>query len=253
MFEINRKKFGTFVSELRKEKGFTQKELAEKLFISDKAISKWETGVSIPDTALLVPLSELLGITVTELLMCQKAPEEAPMDPVQVEAVVKTALTYADEKPARAYHSKNKWVGIYIASLLTGITGTLLNIRFQFHSESLTTGVILSIIFGAYFCFFVKTKLPPFYDQNRCGLYYDGPVRMNIPGVVFTNTNWPHIVRVGRIWTCAFVSLYPIINFCMNYFLPGIWLYAELYAFLILLLGGLFIPIYVVARKHEYV
>ena len=46
MFEIDKKKFGTFVSELRREKGYTQKELAEKLFISDKAISKWETGVS---------------------------------------------------------------------------------------------------------------------------------------------------------------------------------------------------------------
>ena len=69
MFEIDRTKFGAFVSALRKEKGYTQKELAEKLFISDKAISKWETGVSIPDTSLLIPLADLLGITVTELLM----------------------------------------------------------------------------------------------------------------------------------------------------------------------------------------
>lgn len=46
MYELDRKKFGAFVSELRKEKGYTQKELAQKLLISDKAISKWETGVS---------------------------------------------------------------------------------------------------------------------------------------------------------------------------------------------------------------
>lgn len=46
MFEIDKKKFGFFVAELRKEKNFTQKELAEKLFLSDKAVSKWETGVS---------------------------------------------------------------------------------------------------------------------------------------------------------------------------------------------------------------
>ena len=46
MYEIDKSKFGAFVAQLRKEKGYTQKELAAKLFISDKAVSKWETGVS---------------------------------------------------------------------------------------------------------------------------------------------------------------------------------------------------------------
>ena len=46
MFQIDKKKFGTFLSRLRKEKGYTQKDLAQKLLISDKAVSKWETGVS---------------------------------------------------------------------------------------------------------------------------------------------------------------------------------------------------------------
>ena len=46
MFEIDKEKFGALVSELRKEKGYTQKELAQQLYVSDKAVSKWETGVS---------------------------------------------------------------------------------------------------------------------------------------------------------------------------------------------------------------
>lgn len=45
-YEIDNQKFGGFVAALRKEKGYTQKELAEKLFLSNKAISKWERGVS---------------------------------------------------------------------------------------------------------------------------------------------------------------------------------------------------------------
>ena len=57
MYEIDKQKFGAFVASLRKEKGLTQKELAQQLFISDKAVSKWETGVSIPDTALLIPIA----------------------------------------------------------------------------------------------------------------------------------------------------------------------------------------------------
>lgn len=46
MFEIDKNAFGSFLSEQRKEKGYTQRELAEKLFVSDKAVSKWERGVS---------------------------------------------------------------------------------------------------------------------------------------------------------------------------------------------------------------
>ena len=47
MFEIDKAKFGTFVAQLRKEKGLMQKDLAEKLYVSDKAVSKWERGVSL--------------------------------------------------------------------------------------------------------------------------------------------------------------------------------------------------------------
>ncbi len=46
MFVIDKEKFGAFVAQLRKEKGLTQKEVAERLYVSDKAVSKWETGVS---------------------------------------------------------------------------------------------------------------------------------------------------------------------------------------------------------------
>ena len=47
MFEIDKEKFGLFLAQLRKEKGWTQKELAERLFLSDKAVSKWERGGSL--------------------------------------------------------------------------------------------------------------------------------------------------------------------------------------------------------------
>ena len=57
MYSIDRQKFGTFVATLRKEKGITQKELAEQLFISDKAVSKWETASSVPSIDLLIPLA----------------------------------------------------------------------------------------------------------------------------------------------------------------------------------------------------
>ncbi|MBR6392783.1 MAG: helix-turn-helix domain-containing protein, partial [Eubacterium sp.] len=61
-------KTGMFISELRKEKSLTQAQLAEKLGITDRAVSKWETGRSLPDAAIMLELCEILGITVNELL-----------------------------------------------------------------------------------------------------------------------------------------------------------------------------------------
>ena len=52
----------------RKELGYTQQQLAEKLNISDKVVSKWETGRSLPDTSMLTDLAEVLEISVSELL-----------------------------------------------------------------------------------------------------------------------------------------------------------------------------------------
>lgn len=250
MYELDRKKFGAFVSGLRKEKGYTQKDLAQKLLISDKAISKWETGVSFPDTALLVPLADLFGITVTELLMCERMEKEDTIDAEQVEGIVKTAIAYSEETAARAYQAKNRWPIIYLCSVVMGVIGTLYNFTHQFRCETLITSVILGAVFGAYFCFFVKTKLPAYYDENKCGLYYDGLFRMNIPGVAFNNSNWPYLVLVGRIWSCVTVALYPIINAAMNIIIPEPRQFIGLYVFLFLLLGGLFIPMYVVGKKY---
>ena len=60
--------FGDFLYELRKEKGMTQAELAEALGVTNKAVSKWETGEAMPETSLLLPISRIFGVTVDELL-----------------------------------------------------------------------------------------------------------------------------------------------------------------------------------------
>lgn len=66
------KNIGAFLQQLRKSKGLTQKELAEQIGVSDKTISKWENGNSFPDTSMLLPLCNVLDITVNELLTCEK-------------------------------------------------------------------------------------------------------------------------------------------------------------------------------------
>ena len=61
-------KIGKFIKQLRKEKGLTQIDLADKLLLSDKTISKWETGNGLPDASTMIPLTKILGISVNELL-----------------------------------------------------------------------------------------------------------------------------------------------------------------------------------------
>lgn len=65
---MDAKKTGKYISDNRKKHGLSQKELAEKLKITDKAVSKWERGLSFPDISLLIPLSETLDITLYDLL-----------------------------------------------------------------------------------------------------------------------------------------------------------------------------------------
>lgn len=78
MYEMDKAAFGAFLAGLRKQKGMTQKELASRLFVSDKAVSKWERGLSIPDVTLLEPLAEQLEVTVTELLRARRMEKEEP-------------------------------------------------------------------------------------------------------------------------------------------------------------------------------
>ena len=61
-------KVGKFIAERRKSVNLTQLQLAEKLAVSDRAVSKWETGKAMPDSALMLELSSILGITVNDLL-----------------------------------------------------------------------------------------------------------------------------------------------------------------------------------------
>ena len=58
---LDQKRTGMFILELRKEKGYTQKQLADRIGVSDKAISRWETGRGLPDTSIMPALCEALS------------------------------------------------------------------------------------------------------------------------------------------------------------------------------------------------
>lgn len=72
-------KIGKFISELRKERGMTQEQLSKKLGVTQKSVSRWETGKNMPDLSLLQLLSLELGISVSELLDGEKISVENKM------------------------------------------------------------------------------------------------------------------------------------------------------------------------------
>lgn len=73
---MTKDELGKFIAENRRALGMTQEELAQKLFVTNKAVSKWEKGQSFPDIAMFEPLAEALGVSVAELFAGEKEAEE---------------------------------------------------------------------------------------------------------------------------------------------------------------------------------
>ena len=79
------KQFGQFIAGIRKEKKMTQAELAEKIHVTDKAISRWERGLGFPDIQTLEPLAQVLGISVLELMRSEKKKPTGDMDTTETQ------------------------------------------------------------------------------------------------------------------------------------------------------------------------
>ena len=248
--KIDRERFGAFVAALRKEKGWTQQDLADKLFLSNKAVSKWERGISLPDTELLIPLAQSLGVSVTELLMGEKMQEDT-MKTDEVEEIVQTAIAYSDEKPLRIYQLEKKWIALYGLCLAAALTGLFLNDRYgAVKWESLKVWTALNAFFGAYFCIFVKAKLPEYYDKYQISIYSDGPFRMNLAGLRINNRNWPHIVKWSRLWLCVSMAAVPFIAFIIGGLGGSRWSDTGDYIIHMVYLCGFFAAVYIAGKKR---
>lgn len=91
---MNYNKIGNFIAEKRKEKGFTQKELAEKIGVTDKAVSKWERGLGCPDVSILELLANQLDVSILEILKGRIVENEA-IKLTEANDYVKESLNYS--------------------------------------------------------------------------------------------------------------------------------------------------------------
>ncbi len=253
MYQISNEKFGLFVTELRKKKNLTQKDLAEKLYVSDKTVSKWERGLSMPNVVLLIPIADILDVTVTELLRGEKIDTQKNIDTKEVEELVVGSLDMAVRNSIHQ-HRKN-WILAYLLCFLISITEIIMlvvsgnSIAEMKDDILLVTGLML--LFGAWFCFFAKDILPTYYDANKINYVSQGIFRIHLVGLSFNNGNWMYICTTLKIWTLATVVLYPlagiiIIN-CLNI---ALWdILSKI--FLIMILGGMVVSIYIIGKKYE--
>ena len=120
---MDKEKTRQLITELRKEKGMTQKQLAEALNVTDKAVSKWERGLSFPDISMLEPLSELLDISIMELLAGERQDEDEPMSREEAEDLINASVELGDEE---IRHKKEK--SRFIIILLIVITMLLISL-----------------------------------------------------------------------------------------------------------------------------
>ena len=95
---MDQRKIGSFLKELRKEKGLTQEQLAEKMSVSGRTVSRWETGSNMPDLAILIELSDLYDVDIRELLDGERKSEK--MDQELKETIEKVA-DYSNEMKKR--------------------------------------------------------------------------------------------------------------------------------------------------------
>ena len=173
---------GRFIAQLRKQKGYTQRELAQQLGVTDKAVSRWETGKGLPDTSLLKPLGDILGVSVGELLSGKRI-EEAQMKD-QADAIILESLNY----------SRRMAAGVVRAILfMAGIALMLSPLFLASQSSIWVLGVAVTA--AAILCSWIGKKGERGKTKNR--MYYGAAIAMQGVALVL------EILPIGAVMVFA--------------------------------------------------
>ena len=185
-------KIGKFIALNRKNKGLTQEQLAEKLGVTNKTVSRWETGKYMPDLSLLKPLSEELGITLNELLSGEKIEEQKIVE--NMEKNIINTIDYSNKKVENEhkkisiilmilgaiisisaltiFDKESSWCSIYsIIGIIIFVIGLVRNLKKFKKIQKIGIGIVLFIgIFGIFYIadyLGVKTNnRPPIYNYK---------------------------------------------------------------------------------------
>jgi transcriptional regulator with XRE-family HTH domain len=113
---MDKAQLGAFIAERRKALGMRQKDLADRLHVTDKAVSKWERGLSYPDVTLLEPLADTLGLNLTELASCTAHAEAG--GETREEQAMKNVLQLSADSVAATRKKGRRWIAVLAAACL---------------------------------------------------------------------------------------------------------------------------------------
>lgn len=184
-------KIGKFIQEKRKERNITQSELAEKLNISDRAISKWENGNCLPDAANMPILCDILGITINDLYSGEKVDMKNNEKKLEENLLEMTMLKEQQDKRLL----KLEWL---IGALAIIVLFSSIGVTLAFEMNDVTRGIIIAfgiIIFlvcmifdlrieqiaGYYECRDCHHKFVPKYSQVLWAQHINRTRRMKCP------------------------------------------------------------------------
>ena len=156
-------KIGTFLKELRKEKGLTQEQLAENLNVYRRTVSRWETGSNMPDLDLLVEMADLYQTDLRELLNGER--KEEPMDTELKETVLQVA-EYSNSEKQRAAATVRVYFAIGIISLIANAIINMMDMEKTFWTEFLKGGTfalaLIAMVFGILYTTGAMLKIQAF-------------------------------------------------------------------------------------------
>lgn len=135
---MNQENIGKFIAELRKEKNMTQQELADKLCVTDRAISHWENGRRLPDISLLKLLSEEFEVSITEILNGHKM---SIKELENQKDLIDKLIDYENFKESEYLSKQGKLVPLYILGFIT----LSITCKYENNMSEVLVGMLLTV------------------------------------------------------------------------------------------------------------
>ena len=191
---MNQEKIGKFIARVRKEKNMTQQELANKLNITDRAISHWENGRSMPDAGIMLELCKLLDINVNELLSAKKIIKESYNEQAEENLLEMRREIESKNKKILILNRIITFLGVVIYLLIV-LSTIFIEMPMVIRNTIMALALVILLLFGVYNLNIIRKTgyyecqeckhqyIPTFYQMffGMSGITKDGTWKMKCP------------------------------------------------------------------------